>query len=138
MSKTITTANKEEENSEGRSSLEINQIFSGPLPHPQILKGYEEVLPGLADRIMKMAEKQSEHRKEIENTVIITHTKNRRRGLIFAFIITIVAIVVGGLLVYSNHPVGAAVASILPIGSIVGAFIYQKRSDEKVEKQEKL
>jgi uncharacterized membrane protein len=27
--------------------------YSGPLPHPEILGGYEKVLPGSADRILK-------------------------------------------------------------------------------------
>lgn len=32
------------------------ESFEGPLPHPSILKGYEVVLPGSADRIIKMTE----------------------------------------------------------------------------------
>lgn len=37
----------------------IQSEYSGPIPPPNIIKGYEQVLPGSADRILKMAEKQS-------------------------------------------------------------------------------
>lgn len=65
---------------EGRSPEEIECLvkmemameerFSGPIPHPRILKGYEEILPGSADRILTMAENQSKHRQAIEAEVV--------------------------------------------------------------------
>ncbi len=30
--------------------------FSGPVPHPDILKKYDEIMPGLAERLVSMAE----------------------------------------------------------------------------------
>lgn len=36
--------------------------FSGPLPPPSIMKGYEDIVPGSADRILSMAENQAKHR----------------------------------------------------------------------------
>ena len=33
----------------------VNQQFRGPIPPPVLLKQYEEVLPGSADRIVRMA-----------------------------------------------------------------------------------
>jgi len=40
--------------------------YSGPIPHPNDLARYEEILPGAAERIMKMAELQAEHRRALE------------------------------------------------------------------------
>ena len=34
----------------------VRSEFSGPIPPPSIIKGYEEVLPGAAERIISMAE----------------------------------------------------------------------------------
>jgi uncharacterized membrane protein len=39
---------------------------SGPLPAPEILSGYELILPGAAERILRMAEKQQESRNTLE------------------------------------------------------------------------
>lgn len=38
-------------------AFEEERRFSGPLPPPEYLAEYEKTLPGLPDRIMKMAEK---------------------------------------------------------------------------------
>lgn len=42
---------------------------SGPIPHPDIIKQYEEILPGAADRIISMAENQSSHRQAMEKSM---------------------------------------------------------------------
>ena len=44
--------------------------FSGPLPHPDMLRKFDDVVPGAAERIIKMAEDQSNHRKDLERKVI--------------------------------------------------------------------
>lgn len=44
--------------------------FSGPLPPPQILGQYDEVLPGAAERILRMAEKQQDHRIGVDQSGI--------------------------------------------------------------------
>jgi uncharacterized membrane protein len=46
------------------------EMYIGPIPPPSIMEGWEKVLPGSADRILKMAEKQSAHRISIEAKVI--------------------------------------------------------------------
>lgn len=39
---------------------------AGPMPAPDTLDGYERVLPGSAERILRMAEKQQEGRLQLE------------------------------------------------------------------------
>ncbi|CUX82854.1 DUF2335 domain-containing protein [Roseibaca calidilacus] len=46
-----------EEADEIRSIVQ-SAMYAGPLPPPQMLHQYEAVLPGMADRIMSMAEKE--------------------------------------------------------------------------------
>jgi len=50
---------------------EVSQSFSGPLPPPEILRKFDEVVPGAAERIIKMAEDQSIHRKELEKNSLV-------------------------------------------------------------------
>lgn len=40
--------------------------FEGVLPPPHMLRQYEDLLPGLADRMMVLVENQARHRQEIE------------------------------------------------------------------------
>ena len=46
---------------EVKASITQVQQWSGPLPDPNSLARYNEVLPNAAERIMSMAEKEMEH-----------------------------------------------------------------------------
>jgi len=61
--------------------------FSGPLPPPGVLEGYERVLPGSAERIFTMAEKQFEHRLHLEKVVIEGGAKRANMGIYAAVIV---------------------------------------------------
>lgn len=61
--------------------------YSGPLPPPNVLEDYERILPGAADRIFVMTEKQIEHRMSLERTVIEGGSKRADKGIYAAVII---------------------------------------------------
>ena len=56
---------------ENVSITAVGSAYSGPLPAPATIKKYENILPGSAERIFKMAEKEQAHRIDWE----ITHLK---------------------------------------------------------------
>lgn len=66
--------------------------FAGPLPHPEILARYEEVLPGAADRIISMAEKQAAHRMHLEKIVVEGDSRRAWWGQWIGGILALVAI----------------------------------------------
>lgn len=45
--------------------IQASASFSGPLPPPETLERYNQTLPGLAERIIVMAESQHSHRLEL-------------------------------------------------------------------------
>lgn len=47
-------------------STQSISVSSGPLPPPEVLKAYDEVLKGAAKRIFDMAERQATHRQALE------------------------------------------------------------------------
>jgi uncharacterized membrane protein len=61
--------------------------YRGPIPPPEILYQYNEYLPGSADRILTMAEKQSIHRQELEKVAIKSGARDSLLGLIFGYLI---------------------------------------------------
>src|SRR3989338_3375865 len=61
---------EQNKNSEARGMLVQHQEFSGPLPPPEVLRQFDQVVPGAAERIIKMAEQQFAHRTELEKKVI--------------------------------------------------------------------
>ncbi len=90
--------------------------FSGPMPPPNILNGYEKILPGAADRILSMAETQSKHRQSMEKKMIEAEARDGLLGILFGFALgggCIVAAIVMVLL----YPEAAGVISGAVLGS---------------------
>ena len=97
--------------------------FKGPIPPPEILRDYENIKPGFAERIIAMAEREQNHRHDIENKLVISEIKNTKLGLIFAFIIGISAIFSGTYILLNGYKLGGSVLSGIAAITLVGYFI---------------
>ena len=104
--------------------------YSGPIPAPDDLLAYEQVHPGLADRIMSMAEGQSAHRQNMERRVIGADTSRSMLGLIFAFLIVIGGLGLGTFLIMKQKSTQGYVAMLSPLGVVGAAFIYRQQKDK--------
>lgn len=111
-------------------------VYSGPIPDASQFKKYEEVLPGSADRILKMAENQAAHRQKLEMKAIEADIKNSQRGQTFAFILASIVIIGGLILLMLGKSLEGFVALIGALATLVGVFIYDKTSErkERIEK----
>jgi len=102
------------------------KLHIGPLPDPESLREYDQLINNGAERIMLMAENQSTHRIEIEKTVIKSREEQSRRGQSFAFFLAIFFGIIGLVLGILGHTYAAIAAFGLPVASIVTAFIKGK------------
>ncbi len=109
------------------------------MPHPDILRKYDELLPGAADRILKQAENQTSHRIDIEKKVIQNNIINSRLGLIFGFIIGILGIGGGIYLTVLGFDVFGPILGTGTLASLIYSFIYgtNSRKNERIEKYKK-
>jgi len=110
--------------------------FSGPLPHPSFLKQYEEVVPGAADRILRQAESQTNHRIDLENKVIDSDIRRADRGLWAGLAVAVISIVGGCALVFAGHDWAGATIATATVVSLVGVFVYGSQS-RRQERQER-
>ena len=58
---------------DGESLISVErsiQAFEGPIPPPDMLAHYEEVLPGAAERIITLAERQQDDRTRVNERVL--------------------------------------------------------------------
>jgi uncharacterized membrane protein len=106
-------------------------IHSGPVPSPEILEHYEQILPGAADRIIKMAETQMHHRHLLESNILKGNNRDSLLGIIFAFIISITITLGGTFVIYHGHGVAGTLLSGTGVAGLVSAFIYGTRSGRK-------
>jgi uncharacterized membrane protein len=110
--------------------------YSGPLPPPDVLQKYNEIEPGLVDRIMKMAESQAQHRHNLESFVIGQRSKNERLGATYGFIIAGMAIVGSFVLIGLGKDAIGLTGLLGTIGTLAGVFVYGRRS-QRLENAEK-
>ena len=123
--------------SQPRQVVEIQERhISGPLPTPALLKEFDDVVPGCAERIIRMAEEQAKHRQLLEKTVIIGDSKRANQGLWVGGTIAFLFLAGAVFLIYNGHDWAGGVLASVDLVSIVGVFIYGtvSRRSERIQK----
>jgi uncharacterized membrane protein len=113
----------------------VEASYTGPIPPPGMLVKYNEAVPGAADRILVMAERQSAHREAIESKVVDAGIKSQTRGSWFGFIISMTAIVGGIYLIKLGKSTEGLIAIIGSLAALAGVFVYGKRKESKELKE---
>lgn len=114
--------------------------YSGPLPTPAHLAQYDQILPGAAERILKMAEEQASHRRNLEAKVISSGISDSKKGLWFGFFIGLSGFLIVGYCAYLEFQFLAGIIAALDLGSLVGVFVYgsKQKKTERMEKEKEV
>ena len=110
--------------------------YAGPLPHPDILRGFEEVVPGSAERIVKQFEQQSSHRRSMEATVISSGAFSQRLGTASALLIGLVGVAGGLWLTHEGRSVVGLTSFLGTLAGLIGTYLYQRKQQDR-EREEK-
>lgn len=114
-----------------RPALVAAYHHEGPLPPPEQLAKYDEAVPGLAERIVTMAEDEGRHRRDLEQRDVRIRARGESLGLIAAVLI---CLAVNGLAAYALT-LGAsaeAVAMIVAeIAGLAGVFVLGRKQAER-------
>ena len=115
-------------------------LHHGPIPSPDVLREYDMIVSGAAERIVAMAEKQAQHRQELEARSLeadIRSTqeqievqrlsvsgpiRNEMAGLILGW--SVAASCVGGAIYSAIHGLGPLMVAAflcIPVGAIINA-----------------
>jgi len=115
-------------------------VFEGPLPSPKTLAEYESTCPGIAGRLVAMAENQATHRQKLEEMVVRSNCRAQDRGPILGFLLAAGVIGLGFYLILRGKEVSGLVAIIGALTTIVATFVYGKRrqTSEIEEKRKQL
>jgi uncharacterized membrane protein len=98
--------------------------WNGPLPPPAILDQFEQVIPGSAERILQMAEKEQAHRLAREEKESAADIRDSSRGQTLGGIVALSAILGAVANSVLGGPWQASVALVgIPILGAVQAFI---------------
>jgi uncharacterized membrane protein len=101
------------------------------------MRVYEEVLPGSANRILEMAERQQAHRHSLEKTTVTEAAARSRWGLRLGFVIAVLVIGVGAAAIFTGHPTAGLAAIVSQAAILAGVFVYGRieQRKERVQKE---
>lgn len=118
----------------GYSAHIVKQQHSGPIPAPEILAAYERLTPGLAERIVKMAEDEAHHRRKTESEIIALQQYDQKAyrrselfGQIFALAIGLGALVGSVVAAVHGQQIAASFIGTSGVTGLVSAFIIGRR-----------
>lgn len=97
--------------------------FHGPLPPPETLEKYQRILPGSAERILQMAEREQAHRHRLEAEFV----RISRRGQLFAFFLGLIGLAGGLALVWKGKSVTGLTTFLTILASLTGVYLYERR-----------
>lgn len=109
--------------------------YDGPIPPVIFVSDWDRLLPGAADRILKMTEAEGDHRRLMERGEQEMVSRHHKRdimlkilGQLFAFLFLLL-LTGGGFYLIAIDKDATGIVSILgAAGSIVGMFIYGKKA----------
>lgn len=111
-------------NSNNKPVAQFQQAtFSGPMPPPAVLEGYERLVKGAAERILVMAESDAKHQQEIEFAALHAADAEIKRGQLFGFVIGLTALGASMLALAMGSPAVAGVIGGTTVVGLVSVFI---------------
>jgi uncharacterized membrane protein len=111
---------------EGAVSHVIQQqtyLHQGPLPPPDSFAGYERVLPGAAERIMALAEREHHARIENINLSVRSQVHVVRMGQWLAFLLAMVSVVAAIVFFAVSKPLAGAAFLGMPAVLLIRSFL---------------
>lgn len=102
----------------------VSEHFSGPLPHPKHLSGYEQTLSGSANRIISMAEDRQGHHMKMDERILSAEVADRKLGMwlgFSAFLALVIAAFASGVIT-KDYKIAAVFLAAAAIGGI-GMFV---------------
>lgn len=115
----------------------FTQKVTSPLPLASEIKGYEEILPGSADRILTMVEKESEHRRELEKRALELEGRDALFSMGIAATVAVIDIsgIVG--LILGGYTEGAGILAGSSVVSLIAVlFNFRKKVDNNLPPNE--
>jgi uncharacterized membrane protein len=98
--------------------------YQGPIPPPEMLSQYNDVIKNGAERIFVIFEKQSTHRIDTETKIVKHDIIQSYLGITFAAILSMTVIIGGMILIYNNKEISGFSTLFSGLAALVGTFIY--------------
>jgi uncharacterized membrane protein len=96
--------------------------WAAPIPPPEVLERYERIVLGAARRMVAMAEREQEHRHDLDRRTLDDAAARARRGQWMALVAALAFLVGGVIVTVAGHPAVGGVILGAAVVSVGGAF----------------
>ncbi len=107
------------------------EIFLGPLPPPAILRQYDEIQPGFAERLLRLTEDEANHRRQVTARAQRYELFETTLGQVFGLLVALAALGATVWLGILGLEVAASIVGGTTIVGLVGAFIAGRQRSDK-------
>jgi len=107
------------------------EIFSGPLPPPAILRQYDEIQPGFAERLLRLTEDEANHRRQVTARAQRYELFETTLGQVFGLLVALAALGATVWLGVLGLETAASIVGGTTIVGLVGAFIAGRQRSDK-------
>lgn len=98
----------------------------GPIPPPNFLEKYENLVPGTAKRFLEEPLLEAEERRSLERFVAQKQADSNTRAQWMAFVLAIGCITAAFTLIFLRYDVVGLAALLISLAAFVGVFIYAR------------
>ncbi len=112
------------------------QQFSGPIPPPELLSQYNDIIPDAAERILRMAENDAAHLHKIEADALKYAARDQRTGQLCALSVSIVVMLTVMLGFWLGFSTAASVLGGTTVVGLVTVFVTGRKPHSKNTKTE--
>lgn len=123
--------------------IEVERAHLGPIPSPEDLDYYRQVLPDAPDRILRMAEQNAQsfrdlHSQRLNSQILLEQNRHievsggQKSGLYAVAMMSTVAIVA----LFLDHPVIAGTICSTTIIGVAAVFVTGRNAQKDTEKQD--
>ena len=101
--------------------------WQGPIPPADMAEHYEKIHPGAFDRMLKLAEDESAHRRAIESKDHEDYAKSVSRGMNYACFLTFCAFVCGTVCACTGNTTAAVTLFGATLVNLATVFIGRRK-----------
>ena len=121
-------------NKQSNRTKQVTQVsrhlHQGPIPDPNTLAGYNQIVPNAAERIIAMAEAEALHRQQLEDNTLKANIADRlsarteiKLGQILAFMLCMIVVLCGTYLAISGAQWPGVVLGSTGLSGIIVAYL---------------
>ena len=96
--------------------------FTGPVPPPRWLEGYEQIVPGAANRLISLAETEARHRRRHETLFAVY----RFLSLVSAFLVAVFVLGAGIYFIDVGKSIEGLILLVAEVTALVLAFLSRR------------